>query len=128
MATNTAIPHFEPFDVHGEPTTLSLRWTRWSTRFENLMTAMNVTDVAQKKALLLHLARDALYDVYEGLVVPAVPDDADAAVVNVYTSPRTHSTTTSAQQRTLSLRSTTFASRNSIRVNLLTHIIPVSVH
>jgi len=85
MANNIAIPHFEPFDVHGEPTTLSLRWTRWSTRFENLMTALNVTDVARKKALLLHLAGDALYDVYDGLVVPTIPDDADAAVTNEYT-------------------------------------------
>ena len=49
------------------------------------MTAMNVTDVARKKALLLHLAGDALYDVYEGLVVPVIRDDADAAVTNVYT-------------------------------------------
>ena len=82
---NIAIPHFEPFDVHGEPSTLSLRWTRWSTRFENLLTAMNVTDAARKKALLLHLAGEALYDVYDGLVVPAVPDDAEPAVVNIYT-------------------------------------------
>ena len=49
------------------------------------MTAMNVTDPARKKALLLHLAGEALYDVYDGLVVPAVPDDADPAVTNVYT-------------------------------------------
>ena len=49
-----------------------------------MMTAMNVTDASRKKALLLHLAGDALYDVYDGLVIPAIPDDADAAVTNVY--------------------------------------------
>jgi len=90
MATNISIPHFEPFDVHGEPSTLSYRWTRWSTRFDNLMTAMNVTDAQRKKALL-HIAGEALYDVFDGLVVPAVPEDAedlDPAVTNVYTLAR----------------------------------------
>ena len=90
MATNMPIPNFEPFDVHGEPSTLSYRWTRWSTRFDNLMTAMNVTDAECKKALLLHLAGETLYDVYEGLVVPAVPENVDDLDpdVNVYTLPR----------------------------------------
>jgi len=53
------------------------------------MTAMNVTDPERKKALLLHLAGDALYDVYDGLVVPAVPEHVDDPdVTNVYTVAR----------------------------------------
>ena len=53
-------------------------------RFENLMEAMNITDAKRMKALLLHLAGEETYDVYEGFVVQAVPEDADPAVDNVY--------------------------------------------
>ena len=41
MATNISIPHFEPFDVHGEPSTLSYRWTRWSRAASPPLTAEN---------------------------------------------------------------------------------------
>jgi len=87
MAT-TAIPHFEPFSVELAPITLAARWTRWTTRFENLMTAMNVTDPARKKAMLLHLAEEGVYDIYDGLIVPDVPVDADPAENNVYIAAR----------------------------------------
>jgi len=84
MAT-TAIPHFEPFSVDLAPSTLAARWT---TRFENLMTAMNVTDPARKKAMLLHLVGERVYDIYDGLIVPDVPADADPAENNVYIAAR----------------------------------------
>ena len=48
------------------------------------MVAMNITDAKQMKALLLHLASEQTYDVYEGLVVQAVAEDADPVVDNVY--------------------------------------------
>jgi len=50
------------------------------------MTAMNITDNARKKALLLHLAGEAVYDIFQGLVVADVPADADQDVHNVYTT------------------------------------------
>jgi len=34
--------------------------------------------------MLLHLAEEAVYDVYDGLIVPAVPADADPTENNVY--------------------------------------------
>jgi len=50
------------------------------------MTAMNITDNPRKKALLLHLAGEAVYDIFLGLVVADVPADADQDVDNVYTT------------------------------------------
>ena len=45
---------------------------------------MNITDAKRMKALLLHLAGEYTYDIYEGLEVKVVAEDADPAVDNVY--------------------------------------------
>ena len=60
---------------------VSQRWKRWSDGFDNLMTAMNITDNARKKALLLQLAGEAVYGIFQGLVAD-VPADADQDVDN----------------------------------------------
>ena len=79
------IPQIAPFHIDSDVTSLAQRWKRWSDRFDNLMVAMNVTDNARKKALLLHLAGDAVFSIFEGLVIANIADDADPAVDNVYT-------------------------------------------
>ena len=84
MADIASIPQISPFIPDSDPTSVSQRWKRWSDRFDNLLVAMNVTDNARKKALLLHLAGEAVFDIFSGLVIEPVPDDADATVVNVY--------------------------------------------
>ena len=53
-----------------------------------MILALNITDPARRKALLLHLAGDTVYDIYQGLIVPDVADDADPDEDNVYTSTR----------------------------------------
>ena len=42
-----------------------------------MIVALNITDPARKnkKTLLLHLAGDTVYDIYQGLVVPDVADE-----------------------------------------------------
>jgi hypothetical protein len=80
-----SIPSMAAFMPDVEPNSVAQRWKRWSDRFENLIVAMNVTDQARKKALLLHLAGEAVFEIFEGLVLDDIPDDADAAVTNVYT-------------------------------------------
>jgi hypothetical protein len=85
MADVASIPQIAPFIPNADPTSVSQRWKRWSDRFDNLIVAMNVTNHARKKALLLHLAGDAVFDMFSGLVIDPVPADADEAVVNVYT-------------------------------------------
>ena len=39
---------------------------------------------AQEEALLLHMAGEAVYEIYDGLFVAAVAQDADPEVDNVY--------------------------------------------
>ena len=46
--------------------------------------ALDITNNDRKKALLLHLAGEAVYEIYDGLVIAAVAPDADPAVDNVY--------------------------------------------
>ena len=46
--------------------------------------ALDITNNDRKKALLLHLAGEAVYEIYDGLVIAAVAPDADLAVDNVY--------------------------------------------
>ena len=70
------IPQIAPFHIDSDVTSLAQRWKRWSDRFDNLMVAMNVTDNARKKALLLHLAGDAVFSIFEGLVIANIADDA----------------------------------------------------
>ena len=85
MADLSAIPQIAPFTPDSDPTSVAQRWKRWSDRFDNLVVAMNVSDNKRKKALLLHLAGESVLDVFEGLVLPEIPDDADPAVTNAYT-------------------------------------------
>ena len=47
------------------------RWERWVARFENYLVAANITAEARKKAQLLHLAGEDVFDVFSSL--PASP-------------------------------------------------------
>jgi hypothetical protein len=49
------------------------------------MLALNITDSNRKRALMLHLAGERVYEIFQGLVLEAIPNDADAAVTNAYT-------------------------------------------
>jgi hypothetical protein len=77
MADIASIPQIAPFILDADPTSVSQRWKRWSDRFDNLIVAMNVTNHARKKALLLHLAGEAVFDIFPGLDIDPVPEDAD---------------------------------------------------
>ena len=66
MENVTAIPNLPPFIPDDDPTSVAQRWKRWSDRFDNLMTAMNITDNNRKKALLLHFAGESVYAVFQG--------------------------------------------------------------
>ena len=44
------------FDAVGEPATLAQRWITWRAEFELYVTASGISDLTQKRALLLHLA------------------------------------------------------------------------
>src|SRR6218665_2407278 len=79
------IPQFAPFLPEVDPASTAQRWKKWTDRFENLMMALNITDAKRKRALLLHLAGEAVYDIFEGLVVESPPEDSDSGDSNIYT-------------------------------------------
>lgn len=74
-----------PFQPELEPTNTALRWKKWLDRFENLMMAANITDIKRKKALLLHLADESVFDIFKGLAIDAIAEGADPAVDNTNT-------------------------------------------
>ena len=62
----SALPNFEKFVVHAEEHTAGTRWKKYLSRFELLVTAMNLdTQAKRKKALLLHFAGEEVYDIYD---------------------------------------------------------------
>ncbi len=60
------LPPFLSFDITDQ-VSLGPSWEKWLNRFENFLTALNVTNDARKKALLLHDAGETVYDVYDTL-------------------------------------------------------------
>ena len=69
------------FDTHGEPTSLGTRWKKWRQGFDLYLVAAGITDVAQKKALLLHCGGEDLRELFDTLPDPAgLPEGTDAYV------------------------------------------------
>eukprot|EP00919_Chromeraceae_sp_WS-2016_P022246 GHVR01052905.1.p1 GENE.GHVR01052905.1~~GHVR01052905.1.p1 ORF type:complete len:116 (+),score=14.12 GHVR01052905.1:213-560(+) len=55
---------YPAFDVDGDPTSVAVRWTKWIAKFENYLLLMNIEEVKQQRALLLHFAGDRIYDIF----------------------------------------------------------------
>ena len=49
-----------PFD----PTSIGQRWKNWIKRFKSYLTAMNIEDDEQKRALLLYQAGEATQEIF----------------------------------------------------------------
>ena len=86
----TGIPSF---DCKTDTSTLGPRWRRWKRAFDYFLLAKGVTQAAQKKALLLHMAGFDVQDIFETLDEPE--GDADVYVKAVtaldnYFQPRTN--------------------------------------
>ena len=62
----SSLPPFPSFDVTDQ-VSLGPSWEKWLNRFENFLIALNVNNDARKKALLLHYAGEAVYDIYDTL-------------------------------------------------------------
>ena len=75
-----------PFQPDSDPTSTAQRWSKWVQRVENLFVALNITDNGWKRSLLLHLAGEAVFDIFDGLIVSPIAEDADPAVDNAYTA------------------------------------------
>lgn len=59
------LPQYPTFDCQSEGVTI--RWSKWINRLKNLFTAYNITNVEQKKALLLTYGGEKLNDQIESL-------------------------------------------------------------
>ena len=60
------LPTFSPFAADDQDT-LEIRWPKWFSHFENLLFALNISDEACKKAMLLYYLCEPALDIYETL-------------------------------------------------------------
>lgn len=79
----TALPSFPAFDVHTDVHSLGLKWKKWIQRFENLLLALNITQVVRKRALLLHYAGEAVHDIFDTLADTGANDKYATAVTRL---------------------------------------------
>ena len=70
----TALPIFPAFNLRDQ-SNLAARWEKYLKRFNNLMTAMNITDASRQRALLSHYIGEEANDMHETL--PDKGDDKD---------------------------------------------------
>ncbi|XP_064488499.1 uncharacterized protein K02A2.6-like [Ornithodoros turicata] len=63
----SSLPALPPFDPHSDVSSLAQRWTKWLARFENFILAADVKDAERKRAMLLHYAGEAVYDIFLSL-------------------------------------------------------------
>ena len=77
-----------PFDPVSEPCSIGQRWKSWTKRFQTYLTAMNIQDDKQKRALLLYQAGQATQEIFETL--PDTGDDYNTALtkLNEYFAPK----------------------------------------
>ena len=53
---------------HGDPTSVGTRWKKWKCAFDFFVVGKGITDVTQKKALLLHCGGMDMQDIYHTLL------------------------------------------------------------
>ena len=123
---NMCIPQIAPFIPDADPTSVAQRWRRWSDRFDNLIIALNITDAARKKALLLHLAGE-VYDVFQGLIVADVANEADPAVDNVYINTNAHLIHTLTRKETQNSKSTRSENHGNRKIKHYTYLLKEDV-
>ena len=86
-----SLPDFPIFEVHLDGST-GPRWKKWITRLERLLTAMNITDKQQKKALMLDFAGPEVDEIFDTLEDSETETDYKAAVEKLteYFAPQTN--------------------------------------
>ena len=67
----------------------STRWERWLRRFDNFVVARDIVTGARQKAMLLHYAGEAVFDLSEAVgVIPTDNFDATKLKLTAYFTPR----------------------------------------
>ena len=70
------LPGLLAFDAVGEPATLAQQWLTWKEEFELYVAASLISDLAQKRALLLHLAEPKVRDVFNNSILAGARGEA----------------------------------------------------
>ena len=70
-----------PFDPLSDPTSIGQRWKTWKRRFEVYVTAMNITNDKQKRAVLLYQVGQATQEIFDTL--PDTCNDFDTAMTKL---------------------------------------------
>jgi hypothetical protein len=88
MAVRIDLAPLPQFDPVSEPSSIGQRWKSWTKRFKTYLTAMNIEEDKQKKALLLYQAGQATQEIFE--TIPDTGDDYDTALMKLdeYFSPK----------------------------------------
>ena len=83
----TAIPTFEPFDIHADGA-IAQRWRKWIRRLENLFVAAAISDKKRQRALLLYYAGEEVSEIFDTL--PDTGEDFETAKtkLNAYFDPK----------------------------------------
>ena len=83
-----SLPPFPTFDPSPEAGDVAVRWKKWVGRFRNLVVAINITDDARQKALLLHYAGEHVSDIFDTLSIanPNENDSMTETAINALTS------------------------------------------
>ena len=83
----TAIPQFEPFDIHAEGA-IAQRWRKWIKRRENLFVVAAISDKKRQRALLLYYAGEEVSKIFDTL--PDTGEDFETAKtkLNAYFDPK----------------------------------------
>ena len=73
----THIPNFPEFDPDNDKTNVGKRWEKYTGRLENFFLAMNITNDARKRALLLHYVGEHTHEIYEANKTEPEPDEGE---------------------------------------------------
>ena len=109
MASKLDLAPLPQFDPLSEPSSLSQRWKSWTKRFQTYVTALNIKDDKQKRALLLNQAGEATQEIFETLEETGEDYKTAKAKLDEYL-------------RTLITRYFSFAKRHNIQVKQLTSL------
>ena len=71
----STLPPFPSFDPNPELGAPGTRWKKYVARFKNLIIALDITDTARQKALLLHFAGEEVSDILD--ILPEATADKD---------------------------------------------------
>lgn len=88
MATALQLPAVQPFSATSDQTTLGQRWSKWVKGLEYFLTASNITDKKQKRAVLLNLAGAEVQTAFETLSGTGEDYDTALAKLNAYFEPK----------------------------------------